>query len=45
MKKEKIITCIENASGTYELCRCWFEYDKINYWYYYILDFNAKFFL
>ena len=45
MKKEKIITCIENASGTYELCRCWFEYNKSNYWYYYILDFNAKFFL
>jgi len=44
MKKEKIITCIENASGTYELCRCYFEYDK-NYYYYYILDFNAKFFL
>ncbi|MBR1528187.1 MAG: hypothetical protein IJ642_02655 [Oscillospiraceae bacterium] len=44
MKKEKIITCIENASGTYELCRCYFEYDK-NYFYYYILDFNAKLFL
>ncbi|MBR1555450.1 MAG: hypothetical protein IJ644_08685 [Oscillospiraceae bacterium] len=44
MKKEKIITCIENASGTYELCRCWFEYDK-DYWYFYILDFNAKLFL
>ncbi|MBE6876220.1 MAG: hypothetical protein E7496_05765 [Ruminococcus sp.] len=43
MKKEKIITCIENASGTYELCRCWFEYDK-DYWYFYILDFNAKLF-
>ena len=44
MKKEKMITCIENASGTYELCRCWFEYEK-NYWYFYILDFNAKLFL
>ncbi len=44
MKKEKIITCIENASGTYELCRCYFEYEK-NYIYYYILDFNAKLFL
>ena len=44
MKKEKIITCIENASGTYELCRCWFEYEK-NCRYFYILDFNAKLFL
>lgn len=44
MKKEKLIACIENACGTYELCRCWFEYDK-NYWYFYILDFNAKLFL
>ncbi len=44
MKKEKIITCIENASGTYELCRCSFEYEK-NYRYFYILDFNAKLFL
>ncbi len=44
MKKEKIITCIENAAGTYELCRCWFEYDK-NYHYFYIFDFNAKLFL
>ena len=44
MKKEKIVTCIENANGTYELCRVYFEYDK-NYWYYYILDFNAKLFL
>ena len=44
MKKEKKLTILMNSKNTYDLCRCYFKYD-INYFYFYIFDFNNKFFL
>ena len=44
MKKEKKLAILMNSKNTYDLCRCYFKYD-INYFYFYIFDFNNKFFL
>ena len=44
MKKGKKLTILMNSKNTYDLCRCYFKYD-INYFYFYIFDFNNKFFL
>ncbi|MGN1100577.1 MAG: hypothetical protein ACI4RG_00170 [Huintestinicola sp.] len=42
MKKSKKLEIISSAKGTYDLCRCYFDYHK-NYWYFYILDYSEKF--
>lgn len=42
MKKSKKLEIISSAKGTYDLCRCYFDYNK-NYWYFYILDYSEKF--
>lgn len=42
MKKAKKLEIISSAKGTYDLCRCYFEYHA-NYWYFYILDYSEKF--
>lgn len=42
MKKSKKLEIISLAKGTYDLCRCYFEYHA-NYWYFYILDYSEKF--
>ena len=44
MKKELKLNSMYLAKGTYELCRCYFKYD-INYFYFYIFDYNNKFVL
>lgn len=42
MKKSKKLEIISSSKGTYDLCRCYFDYHK-NYWYFYILDYSEKF--
>lgn len=42
MKKSKKLEIISSAKGTYDLCRCYFDYDE-RYWYFYILDCSEKF--
>ncbi|MDE7394867.1 MAG: hypothetical protein K2M95_01945 [Clostridiales bacterium] len=37
MKKSDKINLLHNAIGTYDICRCVFNYDP-GYWYFYILD-------
>ena len=37
MKKTDKINILSNSIGTYNLCRCFFNYDP-NYWYFYIFD-------
>lgn len=41
MKKLEKLKCLHNASGTYDLCRCYFSYDE-NYWYFYILGHSDR---
>lgn len=41
MKKAEKLELLKGAIGTYQLCRCYFNYDP-NYWYYYILDVSDK---
>lgn len=41
MKKSDKINLLHDALCTYQLCRCYFEYDP-NYWYFYILDHTDK---
>lgn len=43
MKKSHKICILHNSLGTYNLCRCYFNYDD-NYWYYYILNYSEKLF-
>lgn len=42
MKKTKKLEIISSAKGTYDICRCYFDYHR-NYWYFYILDYSEKF--
>jgi hypothetical protein len=42
MNKSDKICILHNSVGTYNLCRCYFNYDN-NYWYFYILDCSEKF--
>jgi hypothetical protein len=42
MNKSDKICILHNSIGTYNLCRCYFNYDD-NYWYFYILDYSEKF--
>ena len=41
MKKAEKQEVLKGAIGTYQLCRCHFNYDP-NYWYYYIFDVSDK---
>ena len=41
MKKSEKLNCLHDATGTYDLCRCYFSYDE-NYWYFYILGCSDK---
>lgn len=43
MNKSEKIDVLHNSVGTYNLCRCYFNYDQ-NYWYFYILDHSEKLF-
>lgn len=44
MKKTDKINMLQNAKGTYDICRLYFNYDP-EYWYYYVLDVSDKFVL
>ena len=44
MKKSDKISLLHDSIGTYQLCRCYFNYDP-NYWYFYILDNSDRLFL
>ncbi|MDE6441645.1 MAG: hypothetical protein K2L12_02705 [Clostridia bacterium] len=44
MKKSDKIDLLRNSIGTYNLCRCFFDYNP-DYWYYYVLDVSDKLFL
>lgn len=41
MKKSDKINLLHGSMGTYQLCRCYFDYDP-NYWYFFILDHTDK---
>ena len=41
MKKSEKLERLQGAVGTYDLCRCYFSYEK-NYWYFYILGHSDK---
>lgn len=41
MKKSDKLSCLHNATRTYDLCRCYFSYDE-NYWYFYILGHSDR---
>lgn len=41
MKKADKINLLKSSTGTYNLCRCYFNYDP-NYWYFYILDLSEN---
>lgn len=41
MNKSDKICILQNSLGTYNLCRCYFNYDD-NYFYFYILNYSEK---
>lgn len=41
MNKSDKISILHNSLGTYNLCRCYFNYDD-NYWYFYVLNYSEK---
>ncbi|MDE6047229.1 MAG: hypothetical protein K2F56_01225, partial [Anaeroplasmataceae bacterium] len=42
MKKIDKINFLKNSKGTYNLCRCYFNFDSY-YYYFYIVDYSDKF--
>lgn len=44
MKRSKKLKILRKTCGTYDFCRCWFEYSDF-YKYFYILDYSDKLFL
>ncbi|MCM1197203.1 MAG: hypothetical protein NC310_09085 [Roseburia sp.] len=42
MKKIDKMNCLNDSKGTYNLCRCYFNYDSY-YYYFYIMDCSSKF--
>lgn len=41
MKTSKKLARLHDSAGTYDICRCYFSYDK-RYWYFYIMDYSDK---